>query len=124
MLAVLSVLVSFDNTSSILTLYFAHPGGDALTSTLLEGKTEGAVAAVATFDGQLLGNDRLSGSGEFIVATDEVIDALIINIDVVSDAFTGEILAEIVAVSANSLGQLGKVQIVLQVELRVYAVLN
>ena len=107
-----------------LLVRFAHPSSDTLTSTLLEGKTEGAVAVVATFDGQLLGNNRLSSSGEFIVATDEVIDALIINIDVVSDAFTGEILAEIVAVSANSLGQLGKVQVVLQVELRVCAVLN
>ena len=43
---------------------------------------------------------------------------------IIDYALKDTLQAEIVAVSANSLGQLGKVQVVLQVELRVCAVLN
>ena len=101
MLAVLSVLVSFDNTSSILTLYFAHPGGDALTHALLEGGTEGAVAVVATLVGQLLGDDGLMGSGKFAVAGYEVTDAKVVDVCIIACALTGEILAEIGAVGTD-----------------------
>ena len=96
----------------------AHPRGDALASALLEGEAEGAVAAVAAFAGQLLGNDGLSGSDYLLVAADEVVDAQVVDIGVVGDALTGEILAEIEAVGANSLGQLVQRQVMLQVELR------
>ena len=72
----------------ILLDCFAHPSRYALTCTLLEGEAEGAVATVATVAGQLLGDDGLSGSSKFLVAADEVVDAQIINIGIVSDALT------------------------------------
>ena len=100
-----------------------HPGGYRLAYALLEGKAEGAVAAVTAFVGQLLGDDGLSGSGKRLVAADEMVDAQIIDIGIVSDALTGEILAEIVTVGANGLSQLLQGQVMLQVELRGDAVL-
>ena len=106
-----------------LVSQLAHPGGHTLACALLKGQTEGAVAAEAAFAGQLLGDDGLSSSGDLLIAADEMVDAQIVDIDIVSDALTGEILAEIRAVGANFLGQLLKGQIVLQVELRVHAVL-
>ena len=46
-----------------------------------------------------------------------------VDIAIVSDALTGEELAEIGAVGTDGLGQLGEGQVVLQVELRVNEVL-
>ena len=100
-----------------------HPRGDALAGALLEGEAEGAVAAVAAFAGQLLGYDGHSGSDDLLVATDEVVDAQVIDIGVVGDALTGEELAEVEAVGANGLGQLLQREVVLQVKLRGDAVL-
>ena len=77
-----------------------------MACALLEGKAEGAVAAVATIAGQLLGEDGLPSSGELLVATDEVVDAQIVDIGIVGNALTGEIQTEIEAVGANRLGQL------------------
>ena len=78
---------------------------------------------VATFSGQLLGTDGLSASGEFLIAFDEVVDAQVVDIGIVSDALTREVLAEVVAVGANGLSQLLHGEVVLQVELCVYTVL-
>ena len=103
--------------------HFSHPSSDRLPYALLKGKAEGAVAAVATFVGQLLGDDGLSGSGKLLVALDEVVDALIVDIGIIGDALTGEILAEIVTVGANGLCQLLQGQVMLQVELGGDAVL-
>ena len=83
-----------------------HPCGHVLTHALFEGKAEGAVAAVTTFAGQLLDNDGLPSGGSLAIEVHEVIDAQVVDISIVSDALTGEILAEIEAVGANSLGQL------------------
>ena len=83
-----------------------HPDGYALACTLLEGKAEGAVAAETAFLGQFLGDDGLFGSGNLLVAADEVVDAQVIDIAVVGDALTGEIQAEVGTVGANGLGQL------------------
>ena len=52
-----------------------------------------------------------------------MVDAQIINIGIIGDSLTGEILAEIRAVSANRLSQLLQGQVVLQVKLCVHAVL-
>ena len=101
----------------------AHPGSYALARALLEGQAEGAITAVTAFAGQLLGDDGLSGSSGLLVAADEVVDAQIVDISVVCDALTGEILAEIEAVGANGLCQLLNGKVVLQVELCTNAVL-
>ena len=55
---------------------------------------------------------------------DEVVDTQIVDIDIIGDALTREILAEIRAVGANGLGQLLQGEVVLQVKLRVDATLG
>ena len=65
-------------------------------------------APVAAFAGQLLGGNGFLGSGSLPIETHEVVDAKIVDISIVSDALTGEILAEIEAVGTNSLSQLDK----------------
>ena len=82
----------------------AHPDGHALASALFESEAEGAVAAVTAFVGQLLGDDGLAGSCEFLVAGNEVVDAQIVDIGIIGDTLTGEILTEIVTVCAYGLG--------------------
>ena len=67
----------------ILTLRAAHPGRYALAHGLREGAAEGAVAAEAALMGQLLGGDGLSGLGGLLVAADEVVDTLRVDIRVV-----------------------------------------
>ena len=94
----------------------AHPGCYGLSRALFEGKTEGAVTAVAALLGQLLGNDGLSGSGGLFVEAHEVVDAQVVDIGIVGDALTGEILAEIKTVDANRLSQLLQGQVALQVK--------
>ena len=101
----------------------AYPVGYVLARALLEGQAEGAVTVVATFVGQLLDGIELMGAGYLLIAADEVVDAQIINIGIVSDALTGEILAEIAAVSTNRTRQLLKAQVVLQVKLRIHTAL-
>ena len=83
-----------DNSASLITWLkylprrVAHPGRDALAGALREGAAEGAVAAEAALLSQLLGTDGLSGSVSLLVAADEVVDAQVVDIDVVSDALT------------------------------------
>ena len=86
----------------------AHPRRYALSSALHERAAEGAVAAEATLLCQLLGANGLFGSNGFLIATDEVVDAQIVDIGIVGDALTREILAEIRAVGTNGMGQLLK----------------
>ena len=72
-----------------------QPSSYRLTHTLFESKTEGAVAAVAAGTGQLLGDDRLSSCRLLVIETHEVVDTQVIDISIVGDALTREILAEI-----------------------------
>ena len=65
-----------------------HPGGDALAGVLGEGAAEGSVATEAALVGQLLGSDILSGSGGLLVTTDEVVDALTVDVDIIGDTLT------------------------------------
>ena len=63
-----------------LLFLFVHPGGDALVHALLEGGAEGAVAAVATLLGQLLGDDGFLCSGKLTVAGYKVADAKVVDV--------------------------------------------
>ena len=99
----------------------AHPGCYGMARTLLEGEAEGAVAAVAAVAGQLLGWDRTLVSDGLAVETGEMLDAQVVDIIIVGGFLMREILAEVEAVSTKDLGQLGDGQVVLHVELRVYA---
>ena len=83
-----------------------QPGSYRLTHALLESQTEGAVAAVAAGAGQLLGDDGLSGCRLLMIETHEVADAQVVDIGIVGDALTREILAEIQSVGTDSLCQL------------------
>ena len=104
-------------------LIAAHPRRDSLAHALLEGKAEGAVAAVAAIVGQLLGNDRLLGSSGLVEEVNEMVDTQIVDIGIVGGVLTREILAEVETVGANGLSQLGDGQVVLKVKLRGDAVL-
>ena len=59
----------------------------------------------------------------FLVEAAEVVDAQLVDIGVVSGVQTGEVLAEVGAVGAQSLRQLVDGEITLQVQLRVDSVL-
>ena len=72
---------------------------------------------------QLLGGEWTMSSDSFMVEADEVVDAQPVDISIVCRALTGEILAEIVTVDADSLGELLKGQVIEQEKLCVYAVL-
>ena len=91
---------------------------------LLEGGTESAVAVVAAFLRQLLGDNGLLGSGKLAVAGYEVTDAKIVDVFIIACALTGEILTEIVAVHTHGYRELRQGQVGLQVELCVLAVLH
>lgn len=67
---------------------FTHPGCNRLTHALLEGKAEGAVAPVAAVAGELLGNDGLLGCDSLAIEVDEVVDAEVVDISIVSDSLT------------------------------------
>ena len=101
-----------------------QPGGDAHVHALLEGGTESAVAVVAAFLRQLLGDNGLLGSGKLAVAGYEVSDTKVVDVFIVAGVLTGEILAEIVAVHTHGYRELRQGQVRLQVELCFLAVLR
>ena len=90
---------------------------------LFEGGIEGAVTSVAAVFSQLLNGEVAVGSNGFTIEADEMIDAKIVDISIIIHALAGEILTEVEAVGTNNLGKLGNGQVVLQVELCVYAML-
>ena len=100
-----------------------HPGRYGLAHALLEGEAEGAVAAVAAVDGQLLGREGALGGDSLVIEADEMTDAQIVDIGIVGGILMGEILAEIGAVGTDGLGKLGDGEFVPQVELGVHTML-
>ena len=72
---------------------------------------------------QLLGGKETLVINSLTIETDEMIDTQIVDIGIVSSVLTGEILTEIGAVSTNSLSKLRNGQVVLQVKLRVNAMM-
>lgn len=94
-----------------------------MSHALFEGEDEGAITSETAAVCQFLDGERTAGGNCLTIEADEMIDAQIVDIGIVGDALAGEILAEIGTVCTNSLGKLGEGQVVLQVELRVYAML-
>ena len=92
---------------------FAYPRCDAFSHALLEGQTERAVAAVATFASQLLYRGTDAGWVGFLIALDEIVDAQVVDVGVVVGVLVREILAEIGAVGAKGLNQHGEGEVVL-----------
>jgi hypothetical protein len=100
-----------------------HPGSHWLSHFALECTAKGIIVMEATLVGQLLGSERTMIANRLMKEADEMIDAQVVDIGIVSHAYSSEILTEIETVSANSFGKLEKAQVVLQVELCVYAML-
>lgn len=65
-----------------------HPGRHTLTSALLKGEAERAVAPVAAVVSQSFGGKGVSGSHGLAIETNEVIDAQTVDIGIVSSALT------------------------------------
>ena len=84
----MQIYYNFLNHLTIQPNYYPpiQPHRDALAGAQQEGAAEGAVTAEAALMGQILGTDRLSGSGERIAAADEVVDAQVVDVGVVGDA--------------------------------------
>ena len=60
---------------------------------MLESETESAVTLVATVVSKFLGGKGMPGSYSLMIETDEMIDAQIVDISIVTNALTGEIVA-------------------------------
>ena len=90
-----------------------HPSRHGLSHALLEGETESAVTLVAAVMSQLLCGEGAIGSDSLTIKTDEMFDAQIVDINIVTHTLTGEIMGEIETVNTNSLGQLRNSQVVL-----------
>ena len=90
-----------------------HPLCRVHSHCLFKSSTECIVIAETTLKGQLLGGEGTFGSDSFTIETDEMIDAQIIDIGIISRALTGEISAEIGTVGTNSFGKLEKSKVVL-----------
>ena len=100
-----------------------HPLCCSHSHCLLEGGAECAITAEATLIGELLGYYRLMGSESFIVEFDEVLDAQTVDVGIVGNTLHGKVLTEIDTISTNQLGELGYGNVMLQIELRVLAML-
>ena len=81
-----------------------HPGCYGLPHALFEGETESTVTPVSTVIGQLLGGEGASRSNSLAIEIDEMIDAQVVNIGIVSDALLDEIVGKISAISTNGVG--------------------
>ena len=90
-----------------------HPFRRVHTHRLLKGSTECIVIAETALLGQLLGSKGMLGSYSLVIETDEMFDAQIVDIGIISRTLTGEILAEIGTVGTNSLGKLEKGEVML-----------
>ena len=116
--------VSVESRQTLTFICFVCPRCHSLSHALLEGVAKGAVTAEAALVGQLLGCEGALRTGSLAIETDEMVNAQIVDIGIVSHALTGEILAEVESVGTNNLGQLGKGQVMLQVKLRAHATLS
>ena len=80
---------------------------------LLEGCSEGAVAAESALLGKLCGGEGKIRTDTFLVATHEVVYAQAVDISIVSGALLSEIVAQIGAVGADGCGELLQCDVVL-----------
>ena len=76
--------------SSVILLPLRH----ALAHALLEGEGEGVVVAVATLAGQLLNGEEMLGSDGLAVKVDEMTDAQVVDVGIISDALHGKAFAQ------------------------------
>ena len=101
-----TIITDFESLAADLLVCVTHPGRHGLSHALLEGETESAVTLETTLLSQLLGSEGTIGSYRLTIETDEMIDAQIVDISIVTYALTGEIAAEIETIKTKRLGQL------------------
>ena len=116
-----TIFVYFESRGIALYGCIAHPSRHSLSHALLEGERESAVASVTALVSQLLGCEATLGGNGLMVKAHKMLDAQVVDVGIIGDAFLYEITAQIGAVGANGLGQLEQGQVVLQVELCVDA---
>ena len=87
-----------------------HPGRHRLARLALESLAEGAVTTETALLGQLLGGEETLTSDCLMIDAEEIIYTQIVDISIVGDALTGEILPQVGAVGADCLGKLGEGQ--------------
>ena len=107
-----------------LLRHITHPPRCRHSHALLEGGIKCTVTAETALEGQLLNSYRQMGCGSLLVEVDEVVDAQTVDVGIVGGTLLCKVLAEIDAVDAYLSGELGKGYVVLQVELRLLAVLS
>ena len=107
------IISYFESPATVWLVRAAHPDRHRLSHALLESETESAVALVTAIVSQLLGGEVTLGCYSLTIKADKMIDAQIVDICIVANTLTGEILTEIETVNTNSLSQLRNSQIVL-----------
>ena len=115
--------VAVIKSALLLLRNVTHPLRRVHSHYLLEGNAECIVTTETTLVGQLLGGYRLMGCGNLMVEIDKVLDAQSVDIGIVRDTLQGKVLAEVSTIDANLFGELGKGNVVLQIELRFLTIL-
>ena len=90
-----------------------HPLCRSHTHALLEGSIKGTVTTETTLVSHLSDRYRLTSSDSLMVEVDKVLDAQSVDVGIVSDTLTGEMLAQIETVGSNSLSKLWEGNVVL-----------
>lgn len=100
-----------------------NPTRHGLPHLLFKGIAERTVLLETTLRSQLLSGERLFYSHGLAIKANEMVDAQIVDIGIIGHSLSREILAEIEAVGTHGGGELVNSQVVLQIELRVDAML-
>lgn len=69
-----------------------HPRCHGLSLQLFEHRTKGCIVPIPTFESQLPGGEGTLGGDSIKIETHEILDAETINIGIVSQALTREVL--------------------------------
>lgn len=101
-----SFIADFGTLGSFQPLICFHPGSHRQSRFALEGTAKGVITAETTLLSQLLSGERAMSFNSIAIETGEVIDSQIVNIGIVSQTLTGEILAEIETIGADGFGKL------------------
>jgi hypothetical protein len=108
-----TIISYFESPATVWLVRAAHPDRHRLSHALLESETESAVTLVTAIVSQLLGGEVTLGCYSLTIKADKMIDAQIVDICIVANTLTGEILTEIETVGTNGFGKLEKRQIML-----------
>ena len=106
-----------------LLLCAAYPRRDGFPGLLFECGAERAVTVESAFGGELGGRKGAVAGNGLLIQTDEVFYAQSVDVGIIGETLLGKVLTQIGTVGADGLGELGKGEVVLQEEKRIFAVL-